>query len=69
MILLQENLLETATPSCFSRSVISEYPGYSLFREPIRGREKHYSLVGQMLMVDICRDSKRRGIYLALGTD
>ena len=36
-----------------SRSLISEYPGYSLISEPITAREKHYSLVGYMLTVDI----------------
>ena len=35
-----------------SRSLISEYPGYSLISEPIIAREKHYSLVGYMLTVD-----------------
>ena len=37
----------------YSRSLISEYPGYSLISEPIKAREKHYSLVGYMLTVDI----------------
>ena len=46
-------LLETATPSCFSRSLISDYPGCLLFREPIREHEKHYSLVRYMLMLFI----------------
>ena len=32
-----------------SRSLISEYPGYSLISEPITVRKKHYSLVGYML--------------------
>ena len=32
---------------------MSEYPGYSLISEPITAREKHYSLVGYMLTVDI----------------
>ena len=36
-----------------SRSLISEYPGYSLISEPIIAREKHYSLVRYMLTVDI----------------
>ena len=36
-----------------SRSLISEYPGYSLISEPITAREKHYSLIGYMLTVDI----------------
>ena len=36
-----------------SRSLISEYQGYSLISEPITAREKHYSLVGYMLKVDI----------------
>ena len=36
-----------------SRSLISEYPGYSLISEPITAHEKHYSLVGYMLTVDI----------------
>ena len=36
-----------------SRSLISEYPGYSLISEPITAREKHYSLVGYMVTVDI----------------
>ena len=36
-----------------SRSLISEYPGYSLISEPITAREKHYSLAGYMLTVDI----------------
>ena len=36
-----------------SRSLISEYPGHSLISEPITAREKHYSLVGYMLTVDI----------------
>ena len=36
-----------------SRSLISEYPGYSLISEPITARVKHYSLVGYMLTVDI----------------
>ena len=33
--------------------LISEYPGYSLIRERITAREKHYSLVGYMLTVNI----------------
>ena len=57
------HLLETATPSCFSRSLISQYPGYLLFREPIRTRKKHYSLVGYMLMVDLYRDANCFSIY------
>ena len=36
-----------------SRSLISEYQGYSLISEPITAREKHYSLVGYILTVDI----------------
>ena len=36
-----------------SRSLISEYPRYSLISEPITAREKYYSRVGYMLMVDI----------------
>ena len=36
-----------------SRSLISEYPGYSLISEPITAPEKYYSLVGYMLTVDI----------------
>ena len=36
-----------------SRSLISEYPGYSLISEPTTAREKHYLLVGYMLTVDI----------------
>ena len=56
-------------PSCFSRLLISEYPGYSHFRKPIRARGKQYSLVEYMLIVDIYRETKRRGIYLALGID
>ena len=36
-----------------SRSLISEYPGYSLISKPITAREKYYSLVGYMLTVDI----------------
>ena len=36
-----------------SQSLISEYPGYSLISEPITAYEKHYSLVGYMLTVDI----------------
>ena len=39
--------------SALSRFLISEYPGYSLISEPITAREKHYSLVGYMLTVDI----------------
>ena len=40
--------------SCaLSRSLISEYPGYSLISEPITVCEKHYSLVGYMLTLDI----------------
>ena len=35
------------------RLLISEYPGYSLISEPITVHEKHYSLVGYMLTVDI----------------
>ena len=38
-----------------TRSLIGEYPGYSLISEPIKAREKHYSLVGYMLTVDIYR--------------
>ena len=36
-----------------SRMLITEYPGYSLISEPITAREKHYSLVGYMLTMDI----------------
>ena len=36
-----------------SRSLISEYPGYSLISEPTTAREKHHLLVGYMLTVDI----------------
>ena len=39
-----------------SQSLISEYPGYSLISEPITAREKHYSLVGYMLMANSQRD-------------
>ena len=39
-----------------SRSLISEYPGYSLISEPIRAREKHYSLVRYMLTANSHRD-------------
>ena len=52
-----------------SRSLISEYPGYSLISEPITTREKHYSLVGYMLTVDIYRAAKRRDKYPPLVTD
>ena len=52
-----------------SRSLISEYPGYSLISEPITAREKHYSLVGYMLTEDIYRAAERRGKYLTLVTD
>ena len=39
-----------------SRSLISEYPGYSLISEPITAREKHYSLVGYMVTANSHRD-------------
>ena len=39
-----------------SRSLISEYQGYSLISEPITAREKHYSLVGYMLTANSHRD-------------
>ena len=52
-----------------SQSLISEYPGYSLISEPITACEKHYSLVGYMLTVDIYQAAERRGKYLTLVTD
>ena len=52
-----------------SQSLISEYPGYSLISEPITVREKHYSLVGYMLTVDIYQATKRRDKYPPLVTD
>ena len=53
-----------------SRSLISEYPGYSLISEPITAREKHYLLVGYMLTVDIyfllSNQSARRVLFTCL---
>ena len=49
----KKNQIIQTQSRALSRSLISEYPGYSLISEPIRARKKHYSLVGYMLTVDI----------------
>ena len=51
--LLQQHQIIKKQSRALSRSLISEYPGYSLISEPITAREKHYSLFGYMLTVDI----------------
>ena len=51
--LLKKTQIIKKQSRALSRSLISEYPEDSLISEPITAREKHYSLVGYMLTVDI----------------
>ena len=49
----KKNQIIKKNSRALSQSLISEFLGYSLISEPITAREKHYSLVGYMLTVDI----------------
>ena len=49
----KKNQITKKQSRALSRSLISEYLGYSQISEPITACEKHYSLVGYMLTVDI----------------
>ena len=51
--LLKKNQIIKKQSRALSRSLISEYPGYSLISEPITVRKKHYSLVGYTLTMNI----------------